>query len=161
MTAQELRDQIRQAFPAAPFDGSITICDCDECTHLRKELTHKRWDEISNAFLDLTCSPVLLTPEAFNAFLPAYMLRALDDLSPFAVVAEFTVYSLCPNYPEENGEEGSSNEYKVKELIKCASLLNSSQIQAIRAFLVFVNENSGEGEDFQPIITSALETIWR
>ena len=30
--------------------------------------------------LDFTCSPTLLTPEAFNAFLPAYLLRALYDL---------------------------------------------------------------------------------
>jgi len=92
MTDQQLRDQIREAFPAARFDGSITSCDCDECTAIRRELGHKRWDEISTAFLDSTCSPTLLTPEAFHAFLPAYLLRALDDLSRHAIVLEFTVY---------------------------------------------------------------------
>jgi hypothetical protein len=91
MTAPELRDQIRQAFPATPFDRPITICDCDECMDFRMELPHKRWDEISTAFLDFTCSPVLPTPEAFTAFLPAYLLRALDDLSQGIVVTEFTV----------------------------------------------------------------------
>jgi hypothetical protein len=161
MTAQHLRDQIRQAFPATPFDGPITICDCDECTDFRKEFRHKRWDEISNAFLDFTCSPVLLTPEAFTAFLPAYMLRALDDLSPQAVVAELTIYSLCPNYLEENGEESSSNEYKMNRLLQSAELMAPEQIQAIREFLVFMQENAGDGHVFRPIITSALERVWR
>ena len=80
MDAQKVRNQIREAFPATQFDGPITSCDCEECTHIREELRHTRWDEISTAFLDLTCSPTLLTPEAFHAFLPAYLLRALDDL---------------------------------------------------------------------------------
>ena len=161
MDAQELTNQIRRAFSATPFDGPITICECDECTQMRKELRHKRWDEISNAFLDFTCSPVLLTPEAFAAFLPAYMLRALDDLSPHAVVAEFTVYSLCPNDPEESGEENSSNEYKVSSLLQCAGLMTPEQIQAIREFLVFMQENAGDGRWFRPMITSALERVWR
>src|ERR1700730_2045732 len=105
MTAQQLRDQIRLAFPATQFYGPITSCDCEECTDIREELRHKRWDEISIAFLDRTCSPTLLTPEAFNAFLPAYLLRALDDLSEYSVVVEFTVYSLCPNDPDEDAEQ--------------------------------------------------------
>src|SRR6266478_7834358 len=50
MAAQELRDQIREAFPATQFYGPITSCDCEECTHIREELRHKRWDEISTTF---------------------------------------------------------------------------------------------------------------
>jgi len=88
-------------------------------------------------------------------------LRALDDLSRHAVVTEFTIYSLCPNYPEENGEENSSNEYKVNSLLQCARLMTPDQIQAVRAFLVFVQENSADGKWFRPIITSALEKVWR
>ena len=104
---------------------------------------------------------MLLTPEAFTAFLPAYMLRALDDLSPHAVVAEFTVYGLCPSDLEENGEENSSNEYKVNNLLQCAGLMTPEQIQAIREFLVFMQENAGDGRWFRPMITSSLEKVWR
>ena len=77
----------------------------EECTGIREELRHKRWDEVPVTSLDLTYSPTLLTPEAFNAFLPAYLLRALDDLSRHSVVVEFTVYSLCPNDSHKNGQE--------------------------------------------------------
>jgi hypothetical protein len=147
MAAQELRDQIREAFPATQFYGPVTSCDCEECTHIREELRHKRWDEISTTFLDFTSSPTLLTPEAFNAFLPAYLLRALDDLDRHS---EFTVYCLCPD-----------NEDGVSHLLQRARLMNPVQIQAIRAFLVFVQENAGDAEWFRPFITGALEKVWQ
>jgi hypothetical protein len=153
MAAQQLRDQIREAFPATRFDGPITSCDCEECTNIREELRHKRWDEISTAFLDSTCSPMLLTPEAFHAFLPAYLLRALDDLSPHSVVVEFTVYSLCPDKSDQNGQG--------ERLSQRARLMNPSQTEAIRAFLVFVQENAGDAKWFRPFITGALEEVWQ
>jgi hypothetical protein len=62
-----IRKKIRAAFPSTQYYGPITACDCDECKGIREQLSHKRWDEISMAFLDLTCSPTLLTPEAFQA----------------------------------------------------------------------------------------------
>jgi len=93
---EQLREQIPEAFPPARFHGSITTCDCEECLDLRKALSGQRWDEVPTAFLDFTCSPALLDAEAFQAFLPAYMLRGLDDLKRERVVLEFTVYSLCP-----------------------------------------------------------------
>jgi hypothetical protein len=68
MDAEQLRSQIRQAFPVSEFYGPITSCDCEECTEIRDVLRHKKWDRISAAFLDYICSPMLLTPEAFQAF---------------------------------------------------------------------------------------------
>ncbi len=124
----------------------------------REELRHKRWDEIPTAFLDFTCNPTLLTPEAFGAFLAAYLLRALDDLGRHSVVVEFTVYSLCPNEPEKNGQE---DQVGVGWLLQRARLMNPSQIQAIRAFLVFVQENAGDAEWFRPFITDALKKVWQ
>lgn len=154
MVAQQLRDQIREAFPATEFCGPITTCDCQECTDIREELRHKRWDEISTAFLDFTCSPMLLTPEAFNAFLPAYLLRALDDLGRYSAVVEFTVYSLCPDKPE-------NNDVSSRLLLQRVRLMSPLQIQAIRAFLMFVQENAGAAEWFRPSITSALKEFWQ
>jgi hypothetical protein len=162
MSAQQLRNQIRQAFPATEFYGPITACDCEECTHIRNELRHKRWDEISAGFLDLTCSATLLTPEAFNTFLPAYLLRALDNLSRHNVVTEFTVYSLCPNDALENEQDAhAGREDEESRLLPRAKLMSPAQIQAIRAFLVFVEENAADGEWFRPFISRALETVWR
>jgi len=162
MAAQQLRNQIRLAFPVTQFDGPITSCDCEECTGIREELRHKRWDEVPVTFLDLTCSPTLLTPEAFNAFLPAYLLRALDDLSRHSVVVEFTVYSLCPNDSQENGQGAhAGSEDGVNRLLQRARLMSLAQIQAIRAFLMFVQENAGDGEWFRPFVARALENVWR
>lgn len=129
--------------------GRFTSCDCEECTHIREELRHKRWDEISAAFLDFTCSPALLTPEAFNAFLPAYLLRALDDLDQHCVVVEFTVYSLCPDKPEKNAHEEQLRDGDgVSRLLQRARLMNALQIRAVRAFLEFVQENAGDAAWF-------------
>lgn len=169
MTNQELRDQIRLAFPATQFDGPITPCECAECTDLRKELRHKRWDEISAAFLDFTCSPTLLTPEAFQAFLPAYLHRALDhlsgdspdDLGFDSVVVEFTVYCLCPSPPAKAQEATVSRDDQVSRLLERARLMSPAQIQAIRAFLVLVQENARNAEWYRPFIASALERVWQ
>ena len=162
IAAQQLRNQIRQAFPATQFDGPITSCDFEECTDIREELRHKRWNEVSIAFLDHTCSPTLLTPEAFNAYLPAYLLRALDDLSRDSIVVEFTVYSLCPNDPDEDGLQAhAGSDYQMNRLFQVARFMTPAQVQAIRAFLMFVQENAGDGEWLGPFIKRALETVWR
>jgi hypothetical protein len=109
-----------------------------------------------------TCSPALLTPEAFNAFLPAYLLRALDDLPEHCAVVEFTVYSLCPNQPEENGQdERRDYEDGVNRLLQNARLMSPPQIQAIRGFLSFVQENAGNAEWLRPFIIDALKKVWR
>lgn len=162
MNAQDLTDQIRLAFPATEFLGPITSCDCEGCMGIRAELPHKRWDRVPAWFLDLTCSPTPLEPEAFNAFLPAYLLRALDDLSGRTVVLEFTVYSLCPNAPEEDGaEEHSDHEDRMRRLVDRARLMSRDQIEAVRSFLVFVRENASDAACLRPFIASALPQVWQ
>lgn len=161
MELSELRDRIHAAFIATPFFDPITDCDCEECTDIREELRHKRWDEISKEFLDSTCSPTRLTPEAFRAFLPAYLLRALDNLDRRSIVVEFTVYSLCPNEPEENGQDDDGDyEHKMSRLLQRARLMSPPQVQTIRAFLTFVQENAENAEWFRPFIARALEKVW-
>jgi hypothetical protein len=162
MVAHDLRNQIREAFPATQFYGPITSCKCDECMSIREGLQRKQWDQVPTAFLDSTCSPTLLTPEAFQAFLPAYLLRSLDDLSLHSVVLEFTVYSLCPDDHQENGHEAQSDRpHGYRRLVQRASLMSPAQTQAIRSFLLFVQENAADREWFRPFITRALQTFWR
>lgn len=108
-TEEELRRIIIAAFPTERFRGDATRCSCEECRNISRELRGKTWDEMSDAFLDETLSPVLLTPRATATFLPSWLLRALDRLpEEHAIVSEFVVYSLCPyNIDDDNNDQMS------------------------------------------------------
>lgn len=149
----QLRKQIREAFPPAIFHGSVTTCDCQECLDLRAGLNIKRWDEVPIPLLDFTCSPTLLTVEAYQAFLPAYMLRGLDDLNDERVVLEFTVYSLCPSTIDRHPN--------LSTLEERAALMTPAQVEAIRSFLLFVTSHAKSGEWFKRGVDRALDSIWR
>lgn len=153
-----LRDHISTAFPPTEYSGAVTVCDCSECEEIRDELWHKRWDEIPTPFIDLTCSPTLLTPAAFQAFLPAYLLRGLDDLIGDRVVLEFTVYSLCPD-PEPDDEIAIRRKYV--RLRERAMFMTPAQIVAIRSFLTFAAANAKNREWFRPVVDAALENVWQ
>jgi len=147
---EQLREQIRQAFPATRYYGTVTTCDCDECSEIREGLNRKQWDEVPQEFLASTGNPTLLTPEAFVAFLPAYLLRALDDLSPHGAVSGLTVYSLTP----------SREEWQVRRVFERIRLMTGAQVQAVRAFLKFAQENSGDPEWNRRDFARAFEKIW-
>jgi hypothetical protein len=141
-----LREQIRSAFPPAPFYGPVTDCNCAECADIATELQRQRWDDVPAKFIDFTCSPVLLGPAAFQAFLPAYLLRALDDLSQHSVVVEFTVYCLCPDVGDETEVDRDFQQAKLNLLRERAAKMTPAQTEAIRSFLKFVKDNAGDGE---------------
>jgi hypothetical protein len=164
MAGQEimaLKDQIRTAFPCFPFFGPITPCHCDECTEIKEGLREKQWDEIPAAFLDFTLNPTLLAPEAFQAFLPAYLNRGLDDLD--GEVLEFTVYSLCPNINTEVDHPftRTPEEDRTTWLLDRVRLMSTAQIEAIRAFLSYIKENVADSDWFRPLISAALDRVWR
>jgi hypothetical protein len=77
------------------------------------------------------------------------MLRALDDLTERSVTLEFTVYSLCPVESEEK-----------RDLLELGRSMTRTQVQAIRDFLEFVQENAENGAWFRQYITPALEIAW-
>lgn len=158
---QALRDQIREAFPPTPFYGPITACSCDECKTIRESLRHQQWDQVPREFIEFTCSPVLLEPEAFSAFLPAYLLRALDDLVGDNVVLELTVYSLCTDLPDEDDFAPHEDSHPDELLLERAALMSPAQIAAIRAFLLFVVDHAARGDWFQQFVNPALESVWR
>lgn len=146
---ERLREQILAAFPAMQFVAPVTDCSCEECTEIIRNLQDKSWDQGEPAFIDFTCCPVLLTPEAFRAFLPAYLLRALDDLAGKTNVLEFTVYSLCPEETRDNPRIGER-----------ARLMSPTQVSAIREFLLYAARHTAEAEYLQPFVSAGLETIW-
>ena len=72
--------------------------ECDDGIHLRRELSGKRWDELSPEVLfHGSIGLPLLEPNALVAFLPAWLLRSMEtsDLD-HPIVLEFTLYFLCP-----------------------------------------------------------------
>jgi hypothetical protein len=159
-----LRNQIRDAFPPTCFHGVVTKCSCDECWNIRNALEGRSWNQIEREFIDLTCSPVLLDPEAFQAFLPAYLLGALDDYLKESVVVEFTVYSLCLDaVPDDEDTEPDChrNSGVPQRLQDRARLMSAAQINAIRAFLSFIAERAAKADGFRPFVVASVGTIWR
>ncbi len=112
LSLAEFTNRLVAAFPPARYYGPLTKnCDCSECTALRLELPGKRWDEVPTAFVDFNSGSLcLLEPRALVAFLPAWLLRAFETLEDKTVLAEFTLYFLCPGNPDEgwSPEEASA-----------------------------------------------------
>ena len=144
-----LQEQIRTTFPPGRFVDPVPDCSFDECTDIRQALQFTSWDQVDPAFIDINCEPVFLTPEAFRAFLPAYLLRALDDVTGKTTVLEFTVYSVCPAETRDS-----------PRLHARARLISPAQVCAIRAFLLYAAEHAAEAEYLQPYVGTALETVW-
>jgi len=157
MPLESVREAIRAAFPSIPFVGPATNCQCDECRSIDDELRKRRWTDVSASLLDSTCSPTLLTPAAMQAFVPAYMLRALDRLyEGHDVVVEFTTYSLSPHSIEDE----EKNEYQKNKLIECYSLMTPNQVRAVRMFLECVANRAPDAEWLHQFIEPALRSIW-
>jgi hypothetical protein len=102
----EVRRQIRSAFPAEPFYVAVTGgCPCDECAELTKSLCRQKWDALDNETMDAQFGSLpLLSPEAFSTFLPAWLMRSLDDLDAEEQKSrEWTLYAVALYHGEEEG----------------------------------------------------------
>jgi hypothetical protein len=138
---EEYRQKLIDVFPPQPFDGLVSTHDeCDDGIHLRRELSGKRWDELSPEVLfHGSIGLPLLEPSALIAFLPAWLLRSMEtsDLHD-PLVLEFTLYFLCPGDEEDGWDE--------KSIAENVSLFNSGQRDAVADFLRFVvNSTRREG----------------
>ena len=106
--ADDVRQHIQSAFPARVFFGSITNgCKCDECAELSKSLRQRSWDTLSDNTMDAQFGSLpLLFPEAFAAFLPAWLMRSLDNVdTEQQKFREWTLYALAVYHDEEEGVE--------------------------------------------------------
>jgi hypothetical protein len=104
---------IQAAFPPTVFQGAVTPADeeqwaeeIDDDLDLRDNLRGRTWKEVPDEIIDRQAGGLpLLTPEAFAAFLPAWLVRSLDRLDAENEVREFTVYQFCrlgrPSEPQE------------------------------------------------------------
>jgi hypothetical protein len=139
MSFEEFRHRLTRAFPSQPFHGLISSHDeCDEGIALRRELHGKRWGEVPAEFVDYNSgSLALLEPSALVAFLPAWLLRSMKALSDKSVLAEFTMYFLCPGHEDEGWDETS--------IAETVQLFDTAQRKVIGDFLRSIAESDTLG----------------
>ena len=100
-----LRERIRRAFPASPYHGAITPGDdahpwpeeLDDEKFLYDALKDRSWTDVSSDFVyQFHGEWILLTPEAYAAFIPAWLTRSLDNMEGKNLVRDFLVYPCSP-----------------------------------------------------------------
>jgi hypothetical protein len=79
------------------------------------------------------------------------LLRALDDLSGHGIVLELTVYGLTPS---------ARYEASVRDELERIRLMTPAQIQAVRTFLKFVQDNLGDPGWNRRSFIHAFEKLW-
>jgi hypothetical protein len=123
------RQKLIHAFPPRPFYGRVsTHRECDDGIALIDELPGKRWDEVPAAFVEFNSGSLsLLEPAALVAFLPAWLLLSMETVIEQSVLAEFTMYFLCPGSEDEGWQE--------EELQARVALFDSAQRTAVAEFL--------------------------
>ena len=96
-----LRDSIRSAFPSEPYTGKVTVSD-DALTdpdmaaekELHDALQGRRWTDVPTHLSRRAWDTfVLLTDEAYPAFLAAWLMYSLEDMDGENEVRESLVYS--------------------------------------------------------------------
>lgn len=102
-----LRTKISEAFDDVSYPkGFITEHECEECFGVRKAFLNKNWRDVSPKILQENYDKLpLFSPEAFQCFLPAYLLYSLEHFKEDEVY-DFTVYTLMVKCSEikENSE---------------------------------------------------------
>jgi hypothetical protein len=103
MTSKENLDalsrEILEAFPklTPPPTENLTSHRCPECDGVRDDFSGVEWWAAENKLLDDNYDDLpLFTPEAFHYYLPAFLLRSLDQFEDDSSVLQFTIYSLSP-----------------------------------------------------------------
>lgn len=158
MTADSLDvwTQIAEAFPPVLPRQPVTLCDCDECRDVQANLGNLRWNEVLPPALDKHFGSLpLLTDDAFQALLPAYLFRALDDLSEKNKILEWTLYTLCPLSEEDEAATRESDAKLRKRIPK----FTDQQRSAVRAFLALASAAS-DLDGHHQAITRAISAVW-
>jgi hypothetical protein len=156
-----LRDSVPRIFPPVVYQGRVTRFDgewlpelteenalLDDDKFLYEALLGRQWTEIPKEFIYAMAGDfVLLTHEALVAFLPAWMMCALEDITGENRVREMFVYSFSPE------EQHRLGEYKLRRL----RALNPDQRSLVRSLLLefahlepdgFIREHASAGVKF-------------
>lgn len=135
-----LKNEIFKAFANVeqPAKDNIALHECEECRGVREDFANVRWQEASDELLEGSYDKLpLFSPQAFNYFLPAFLIYTLDNFDDFySEVCEFTLYALTPekSWIDEKGE--ISKWYKQK-----FAPFTLAQMNLIYQFLALAKEN--------------------
>jgi hypothetical protein len=94
MTQENVRSAIIRAFASVPKpDPAATLeCQCAHCLPLRDDFVPYGWRDVPAEVVDRQSTHLsLFTPSAFEYYLPAYLLRSIDD--PHGDVCIFTAHA--------------------------------------------------------------------
>ena len=125
---EELQQKILRAFANVPYpEGKVAPHECDECHEVIELFADLDWKPINPEIIEEHHGSMsLFSPEAFNYFLPAYLIYSLKHFSEDDTVCEFTIYALTPNIEmieekEEKQIEFLRNKFQnfTREQINC------------------------------------------
>lgn len=162
LEVDELQRRIRSAFPPEHFLGTITVgCECDECKELARVLLNQKWDELSEETMQAQFGSLpLLSSEAWAAFLPAWLMRSLDDLyAADQKFREWTLYDLAL-YRETAEDSPDELAASIDRLREKSAQLRPEQFLAVADFLRMVHENAAISDWDRESIARSLALVW-
>ena len=125
---------IKNAFAQVPIPKSrweLTLHDCPECDGLTTALLGRHYQTIVPAVIDRLFEALpLLSPQALHHYLPAWLLRGLEN--PGGYVLEFTIYHLAPS----KKALAESRPYFYERF----SVFNAAQRAAIQSFFLDIDD---------------------
>ena len=98
----------------------------------------------------------MLTDDAFQALLPAFLFYALSGMNHDNKILEWTLYALCGTYHEEDRVTAENAEVQLRQRI---AGFTDAQRAAVRAFLSMAAAEPELEWHHEPI-AHALSAIW-
>jgi hypothetical protein len=121
----DLKEQIRRAFADVPYpgdDGLTSHRPCKECEGVAQVLQGRAWTSLSAVDVcDVGDALPLLTPSAFQHYLPAFLIGCIVDRDAVDIAWTSVMLGLRPN---------SQKDFEAR-----AGLFSKAQADAVAAFL--------------------------
>lgn len=134
---EALKQKIFASFENVAYPKEkIAPHECEECIEVCETFKNKNWKTILPEILQTNYGIIpLFSPEAFQHFLPAYLIFSLNNFDEDDTVCQFTTYAIAP----KNGDVKERLEYWRDKFAH----FTSEQMSCIYEFLDFarVNEN--------------------
>lgn len=147
-----LIQKVKSAFEATPSPKFIIAHECEECFQLEASFRNKNWKTIEDKLIEENFSNLpLFSSEAFNYFLPAYLIYSLKNFDE-NFVCEFTIYALTPS--NKNAENDLEYwKYKFEHF-------TDEQMNVIYGFLSLVLTKSDDNFDlFHEQVKSGMKNL--
>lgn len=137
--ALKIKEQVKLAFAEVSYPGDKNLVHGSslEAKEIENFLKGKHWEDVtleslrSNPPMDPSACLSFMTREAFQYYLPAYLVITLDHKLEADVIPEFTIRALSiPEIPESNRVRYESR----------VATFTKAQRKAIRSVLEYVRE---------------------